>query len=248
MPYQIYKVKDKTEGYKLKKRDIFDLPAKIGIFGRSELAGKTTTVLNLMLLPEYYGNDFKPENVFVVSPSAYKDNKWKTLIRMKDIPDENVFTEFDEEKLNVLYEFIQEQYQDALQDERTPEHTIIVFDDFGFTNDLKRSNLIDRLACNGRHMLCSTLVCCQKYTQASTCFRENMTGGIFFACSNKQLDLIYEDHGNMPKKEFVNLFRRATKGRHAFFVVNYSNDEDQRFSESVKDHNKGVSEHKGKKQ
>ena len=157
------------------------------------------------------------------------------MIKALKIPDTNVFLKYDEEQLDVLYDFLEQEYFKATDDGRKPKHTLIVFDDVGFSGALRgKFGVIDRLACNGRHLLISTVMLVQKYTQLSTCFRENLTGGIFFQASNKQLDLIYEDHGNMPKKEFVSMFRKATTGKHAFFVINYSNDEANRFSESEK--------------
>lgn len=234
-PIKVYKVKDKTESFKKTKGDLFDLPMKLALVGKSELSGKTTTLASLLLLPEYYGGDFKGDHIYIVSPSANKDNKWKVMTKALKIPESNVFLSYDEEQLKVLYDFLEDEYLKAVDDGRKPKHTLIVFDDVGFSASLRGSyGVIDRLACNGRHLLISTVALVQKYTQLSTCFRENITGGIFFACSNKQLDLIYDDHGNMPKKEFVKMFRDATKGKHSFFVINYSNDEQDRYSESEK--------------
>ena len=44
--YQILKVNDHTDSYYTKKADIFDLPARILIVGKSFLSGKSTIILN----------------------------------------------------------------------------------------------------------------------------------------------------------------------------------------------------------
>jgi hypothetical protein len=93
--------------------------------------------------------------------------------------------------------------------------------------------VLSKIACNGRHILISLIVTSQKYTSISTTIRENATGVICFESSNKQLDLLYEDHGNMPRKEFDRMFRDATREKHSFFCINYSNPPDRRFQDST---------------
>ena len=63
-----------------------------------------------------------------------------------------------------------------------------------------------------------------------TSARENMTMGVFFNCSDKQLDLITEDINYLTtKKLFKKKFRESTSEKHSFFVVNFSNDKDEMY-------------------
>lgn len=229
--YEIFPMKDTTESFKKRKDEyLFNMPFKLGIIGKSELAGKTTLLANLLLL--YYKGDFEPEDIYIISPSALSDNKWKLIIKVLEVPASNIFTSFNEDKLMTLYDVIKENYDEALKDKKKPKHSLIIFDDVGYSGDLKssQSGIISLLACNGRHFLISTICICQKYTQLSTTFRENATGLILFSCSDKQLDLVMDDHMvSDNKKAFKKAFRDATNERHGFFVINYSNDADKRY-------------------
>lgn len=236
--YEIFAMNDNTESFKKKKDDfLFDLPFRIAIVGKSELSGKTTVLANLLLL--YYRGDFDSEDIYIISPSAKSDNKWKMIIKNLEIPDSNIYTSYDEDELMALYEVIQENYNEATKNNEKPKHSLFVFDDVGYSSDLKNreNGIISLLACNGRHYLISSCCIIQKYTQLSTCFRENLTGLILFACSDKQLELIIEDHMyGGTKKDFKTAFRNATNPKHGIFVINYCNDYSKRYIDNFKKH------------
>ena len=161
------------------------------------------------------------------------------IIKVLDIPNENIFTTYNETQLEALYKIIQEEYNKDIDAKEKPRHVLFVFDDVGYSGNLKakENGIISLLACNGRHYLISTICIVQKYTQLSTCFRENATGLICFSCSNKQLDLIEEDHNiKLSKKEFSRIFRDATNDKHSFFTINYSNDADKRYIKNFEKH------------
>ena len=46
MSRQILKIRDKTDSYYTKLKDIFDLPMRLVIVGKSQLSGKSTIILN----------------------------------------------------------------------------------------------------------------------------------------------------------------------------------------------------------
>ena len=65
--YKILKVRDKTDNYYTTVPNLFDLPFKLLINGKSQLSGKTTIILNLLLNPEFgYDKLFNGENIFIV--------------------------------------------------------------------------------------------------------------------------------------------------------------------------------------
>jgi len=221
-----YKIKDKTESYKIQKgNDLFNLPMKLLITGKSELSGKSSVLLNLMLL--YYRDDFKPENIYLISPSAYTDNKMKILRKELKIPNENVMDEFKEEKMEVLYDFLQDEYNDAVDDGKKPAHSIIIFDDCAV--EMRNSKMLDKMFYNARHFLVSIVCLSQSYIMNSTKQRSQMTGGIFFDLPARQIEHIYNDHSNIDKKSFFKMFRDATKEKHSFFIINYSNNPEFRY-------------------
>jgi len=224
---EIYKVKDKHERHYITKKHIFNLPMRLLIVGKSQRSGKSNYLVNLLLRPEFYLNDFDGENMFIVSGSIKTDMKLRTLVKQKDIPDENLFEEYDETDIEGIYEYIEEQFYEAVENGEKPPQSIIVFDDMSFSGALKnrRNGMISKIFSNGRHINLSCIVTAQKYSDINTAARENATGLILFTCSDKQLDLIADDHSYIQKKSFKKLFRQNTsKTKHSNFVINYDND------------------------
>jgi len=232
---EILKVKDYNEKFHKKKGNLFDLNFKLLIIGKSQLSGKGTIISNLLLREErrFYNDDFKDgSDIFLISATAKTDDKTKTIIINKDIPNSNIFTKFNEEEIEVLYEFIEdnfnesvEKYKDSGKEEDKPKHSLMIFDDMSFDKDLKKSKIIEKIFCNGRHIGLSIILTAQKYTQIPTCARENATAVILFASSDKQLDQITEEHNFLDsKKAFRKMVKdHTTKEPHSFMIINYSN-------------------------
>jgi hypothetical protein len=239
---KVLPMKDNLASYKIHKDMLFDLPMKVLLIGRSELSGKSTMIGNLLLRPfdnsdesgkEFYKQDFKGENIYIVNPSIHLDDKYASIIKAKGIPEGNIFTDFDEEELTQLYARLQEQYDEEVAVGKI-EQKLFIFDDCAHSGDLKAKQygILTKLAANGRHLGISMIVTAQKYSAVNTLVRENATGVILWECSGKQLDLVSEDHATMPKPKFEKMFRECTKDKHSFMVINYSNPTDARFLNS----------------
>jgi hypothetical protein len=236
--------KDPHVGMRVSKPDLFDLPMRLIIVGKSQLSGKSTLISNLLLRPwseddkgglQFYKNDFDGDNIYIVCPSFDLDVKMSMIQKGLDIPETNIYREYDESELESWYDRIEEQFKKDVADGKKPKHTLLVLDDCAFSGALKATlnGVLSKIACNGRHILISMIVTAQKYTSVSTVLRENASGIICFESSNKQIDLLYEDHSNMSRKAFDDLFRQATKEKHSFLVINYSNDADRRFMDAT---------------
>lgn len=224
--FNMMKLKHSGDNHYTTKDTIFDLPFKVLVVGRSQLSGKTTVVANLLLSNQWYFNDFKGENIWIVSPSTEVDPKMQTIIDEKDIPSQNIIQDYDEEILMALYELIQEKFLEQKEDGGKIDNFLVLFDDMSFGGALKKKThgAIAKLFCNGRHINCSTIITAQKYSDIATVCRENNTGCILFASTDKQLDLISDDHNYLEsKKDFKKMFKEATREKHSFLVVNYSN-------------------------
>jgi len=230
----IYKMKDKFDSLKVPMGELFDIPMKLLIVGKSELSGKSNFIGNLLLRDEFYKNKFEGDNIVIVCPSTNLDYKWNVIIKEHDIPESNIYRQYDEDQLEVLYDLIKEEYHEDVEDKKKPKHWCIIFDDISYGGSLKKHKygIISKLASNGRHLLISTIITAQKYTDVLTGFRENMTGGVFFSCTNKQLESIWTDHGLIPLKGFSKMFRDITNPKHSFLIINYSNNMKERYMDS----------------
>lgn len=237
---EILVVKDREDDYKIKKPpSLPDLPMRGVIVGKSQYSGKTNLLCNMIVRPfgkedqdgmDFYRDNFLPENIFIISPSVHTDEKLRTLIEALEIPQNseqnNIMDHYDEQSLNSLYEHLERDYHEAIEEDRTPTHKLVILDDCSYSGDLKSKihGVISKLFCNGRHLLCSTIITSQKWSDVSTTVRENCTFAITFSCTDKQLDLITEDYNILPsKKEFKKLFREITAEPYSFMMINYKN-------------------------
>ena len=225
--YQILKIRDKTDTYYTEIQDMFNIPFKLLITSKSQVgAGKTTILANLLANPKFpYHDKFDGDDIYIISNNGL-DNKLDLLAKRMKIPDSNRM-EYDEDMLEVLYEELEEQFNEAVDEGEKPSNKLLVFDDVGYSGSLKdkQSGVISKILCNGRHCLISSIFNVQKYTMASTTLRTNLTGAIFGAVPQRDLELIADDF-NMyaSKKDFIKLFRDNTKGKRDFFVCNFTDD------------------------
>jgi len=226
-PVDTHPMRHAGEGHMLNHR-LFNLPMRLLVVGASQRSGKTNRIANLLLKkpPNGYRGLFEGENIYIVSPSADTDMKIKTMRRELDIPDSNVMLDYDEDMLMALYDMLEEDFNTAIENDEPPPRTLIFLDDLSFSGALRAHahGAISKFFCNGRHINLSTIVTSQKYTDIATTCRENATGCILFSCSDKQLELIIEDHNMTGDKRLLKkMFRKCTNERHCAFIVNYDN-------------------------
>lgn len=222
--FHIYKVKDKTDNNH-QEMQLFDMPFKILINGKSQLSGKTTLILNLLMNPDFgYDKKFKGENIYIVSDNKL-DNKLKILMDFHDIPNENHFP-YDEDVLEALYDNLEDEFIEEMEDDGKAQNRLIIMDDVGYSGNLKSKafGMISKLVANGRHLNLSQIYTSQRFSMVSTTLRSNLTGAILFNTSMKELELIADDFNYLKtKKSFVEMFRRETQQPRSFLVINFTN-------------------------
>tara|TARA_B110000902_G_scaffold49292_1_gene56207 strand:- start:646 stop:1380 length:735 start_codon:yes stop_codon:yes gene_type:complete len=222
----ILKVKDDAEKYYTKKKQIFDIPMKLAIIGASQRSGKTNWIINALGRDKLYGKDFKAENIYIFSPSL-TSNKWIRFIEAKEIPPENLFTELNEGELEELYEDVEDEYNEAVDNKKKPANKIVIFDDLGFGGSLRgqsKFGIIDKLVMNGRHFNLSSAFLVQSYKQLSPDVRSNLSGLVVFNLSTRELESVIHEHNYLESsRAFMKLFRNTTKKKHSNFIINYSN-------------------------
>lgn len=223
--YQILKIKDKSDSYYTKMQNIFDIPMRLIIVGKSFLSGKSTIILNLLLREKFYKNKFDGDNIYIISNNKM-DNKMRILKQEKDVPQDN-FMEFSERNLEMIYNKVEEECMEAIDENEKPVNALIILDDCAFGGDLraKMAGTLSRIFCNGRHINLSCIVTAQKHSQLSTTIRSNASGAILFSNSAKEVESMSEDYNYLDsRKDFVKMFRQATKEKNSFLVVNFSED------------------------
>ena len=223
---KMLKMLDSSDRFTIQKKDIFDLPMRLLIIGRTG-CGKSSLLGNLLLRKDFYRGDWEPENIYIFSGSLKGDAKLKIMIEELEIPSSNLFDSFNEDMGHIIYDQIEEEYNEAVNNNMKPKQHLIIFDDLGFTNLQKinkKNSILDRIFCNGRKYLISTITLNQKLTQLSTTAREQCSGLILYQCTNKSLDLCEQDFNYLEsKKKFHTMVRNNTKDKHNYLVINFSN-------------------------
>lgn len=235
--YKIHPVLDNAESYYTNKETIFSLPARLLLVGKSQYSGKSSWLVNAFLKKEFYLDDFLGDNIYIISKSLDTDEKLKLLVKCKQIPDENLFHDFDEDILMELYKDIEENYKDMVEEKERPPNVAFIFDDISFKGDLsKQKGVVSLLFSNGRHLNISTFITGQRYGGSagfSTSARENSTGVIVWSCSDRQLEQIETDHNRLgSKQQFKRMMRDITKNPYSTLVINYSNPFDTMYLDS----------------
>ena len=151
-------------------------------------SGKSTFVLNLLRKKEMYRRHFN--NIFLVSPTAKRDDKFQKLC--DELTQNNqCYDECTAEVLNEIRERVEKFNDDFLSDEKNKKkgkkpHSLLILDDC--ISDLNRGseikNIINKMTMNSRHLKLSIWIISQKYRLISTAIRANADLITFFKNEN----------------------------------------------------------------
>lgn len=227
-------MKDVSDNFVTKKEQIFNLPMRLLIIGKSG-DGKSGYLGNLLLRKEFYRDDFLPENIFIFSGSVNGDKKLQTIIDEIEIPETNIFSGYDEDNLEGVYDHLVDEFNDNVDDgvkDKKKLNSIVILDDLAFNNSFKdkgKNDMIRKVYMNGRKYSISIMILSQKYSAVSTSIRENITGLILGKSSNKQLEMVSDDHnylkGKDGKKRFIDMVKTATDKPFSKFIINFTQPE-----------------------
>jgi len=222
---KILKMLDKSDDFTTHKDLLPDLPFR-GILVAKTGSGKTSAIGSLLLLEEFYLNEFSGDDIYIFSPLK-NDYKMETIIKVKEIPEGNIYRGFDDEILGMTYDKLADEFENAVTLGDKPTNKLVILDDLSFSGDLRKGtyNNVARVFQNGRKMLISCLVTTQFYHSILPAVRENASFLMVFNTSLRQLESIAEEHNYLEsKKKFIKMFRENVKERHDFIVVNHSNE------------------------
>ena len=159
------------------------------------------------------------DKVFAISLSE-KVNKFYSSF----IPKECVFSEFSEIWLKKLMEKM-EIYKE--QNPNKPKKILVIYDDVGAEQEFTSSNTFKQLMCRGRHINISAIFAQQFLTQCKPVCRNNCSF-IITGQSNQNSQQILCDEflaGNIDRKQFLEIYRNATKD-YGFLIINNNSAKD----------------------
>lgn len=216
MSRRILPVKD---GFQERAKDhwLFKMPFRVAFIGRSQAAGKTTLLANLLLRKEFYPpGTWQGIDVWIISGTQNSDPKVRLIQRGLRIPDDNVTDQYTEAKLAEIYETIK-----ARSKANPKKHFLLILDDIAFNLNASQNNgVLSELAMSSRHYGLSMALLSQKNSQIPTTLRENLSGVIAWGCSRKQEKSLCDDHDRIGAKAFCEMHRACTKdSSHDFMVI-----------------------------
>jgi hypothetical protein len=224
------------------KDDYFDAPHPNllrGPFSLLEIApkgsGKTVLLQNLLMWYEKYF-----DNIFIFSPTLNLDDKWKKLIDKLRIPEENLFSYYNDGEVSMLMQKIKNANKNRSHKDKI--RCLFIFDDI--IEQLPRGSRVsalNKLAMNHRHYNISHIIISQSFKKVDTVVRMNTTGIILFNTDNsKEREKIVEElAGNFSQIEFMKMYLDAVSEKFSFLFINYDTRKVyKKFDEEVGDLNK----------
>lgn len=165
--------------------------------------GKSSLLLNVLrtFLRKQYNN------IFLISPTAKRDKKFKMLV--DELEDDNKYYDaLSEANLNEIMERITEYNANT---KKAKPHNLLILDDVA--TDLRSSgskSLLNKIIITCRHMKTSVVILTQKYNKVNPLIRSNADIlSIFRTQNKKELNTIIDDLPVKPD-EFQVVYDYAT--------------------------------------
>lgn len=185
-------------------------------------SGKTMTLVNLFLRPEFYGPiKEKPYHdviyLFCFSPSKLLVKNLEGILWEK-----NIFTKPDPEPLGRIFDK-QKKLINELGFDKAP-HIAIILDDVISHPKFLRSPLIGQLFFQGTNAKISTYICTQGYKSVPRAYRLNCHYLIAYIwnMSDSEVERIADEYcpAGYKKNEFKQIISQACSAKFSFLFVN----------------------------
>jgi len=230
---RVLKAKDICDNHVIKKDILPNIPFRMLIVGRSG-SGKSSILSCLVALPDWYGNNFKGDNIYLWTGSP-GDDKIAKLVEYKEIDSNNIRTEWHDHEVSEVYDNLVDDWKEKVDDGERVNDVLFIVDDMfysnKFANSRQKDSMMNKVFMNGRKFNISIVILAQKYSSISSGLRENANAMITFGSTNKQVDLMEGDWNYLPNsKDFYKVFRDATNGsKHDFLFINIDKPINERY-------------------
>lgn len=224
---KVLQVKDDTDKLAV-KHTIFNLPVRC-LLNAPSGAGKNTILTNVLCSDLFgYNKLFSGDSIYIFCPSPYTDPKMMKIIDYYEIDDNNIYSGADpdlEAMEHVFLGLIDEFAEDPTQ------KAVIIIDDYSSSGKFQsKYNILTKIFCNSRKYNINVFFLSQYYMHVSPAIRTNANVLIIGNCSNKNLQLLNDEHNYLKdKKTFNEIFRSHTKEKYHFFCINYTNKFDEMY-------------------
>lgn len=166
----------------------------------SRSKGKSTLILNLLNHKQLFKGYF--DNVFLVSPTAKNDDKFKPLI--KELTQEDKFyNELTEGNIREIMNGLAMFNRDfnRKKNKREPRSLIILDDCIANMPRSTQKSVINELVIQNRHHKCSIWITSQKLTKINPLIRSNVDVISFFKTDNQREMKSFTEEYNVSEEE-----------------------------------------------
>lgn len=162
--------------------------------------GKTTLVLNALNHKQLFKGYF--DNIFLISPTARNDDKFKPLIKELSQEDK-YYNELNEQNIREIIDGITAFNRDfnKKKNKRDPRSLLILDDCIANMPRSTQKSVINELVIQNRHHKCSIWITSQKLTKINPLIRSNVDVISFFKCDNKKEMASFCDEYNIEEEE-----------------------------------------------
>ena len=185
----------------------------LNVLGKRALfCGKTNSGKSQLMRYILTENLHNYNKVFVISPTERINRFYSKLI-----PKNCIFDEFSEEWLENLMKHL----SDLAEKGDELKRILLILDDVGAENDVKKSKSLQRIMCRGRHIKIDVWVSVQYIYMVPPLIR-NQFDYIFAGQGNRQsLEILADEFlfGDITRKQFQHLYHQNTKD-YNFLVIN----------------------------
>jgi Cdc6-like AAA superfamily ATPase len=184
-------------------------------------SGKSTLALNLLkrkTSPYYRQYD----NIFLISPTAGRDEKFSKLIEELSI-DGKFYDTLDDEIINEIVERLQK-FNDQYKEEhpkKEPRNLLILDDCIHLLPASNQKSNVNQIMSNGRHLKLSTWIMTQQLTKLNRLIRTNCDLLSYFPNDSKKEFETIESEWAIEPKLLKAVYDYATSSPNSFLHISF---------------------------
>jgi hypothetical protein len=199
---------------------------RLNVFAPS-YSGKSFAINDLLTNPKYgYSKVFKPDQIFIMSPTYETDESYKDLKKVMEGHEQNVVDHYDEDFILAILDF-----QKKKKREKKARPVLLLVDDLITTINQKRQNEMVNIYIRARHQYVSCILTSQKYKLVNSPIRVNACSNIYFSnrMNRKELNDISEECPDNFFYELAKDLRRNNHFDYDFIFMNLKKPFSQRY-------------------
>jgi hypothetical protein len=183
-------------------------------------SGKSTLALCLLDSELAYRQRFK--HIFLISPTARTDKKFKKLVNELE-EDGQFYEELNDGNIESILDVIKSDNKQRDEKKKKRNLHCIVLDDVVLDLPKKKSSVLNKLVIESRHHNCTLIILTQKYNCIPSIIRANMDIISFFPSLNTKEVSTFQEDLNISKELFYKVYNKATDTQNSFLHCNLLN-------------------------